>query len=146
MRRGLLVVLGFLAVTLPATWLWIEWAQQAYGAVFGPAAKAVYGFLGLEQVPVFAQRLRYINLVPFLGLMLVTPGLALPRRIGGLGIGLLLLFASHMVLNALGAWLPAGERRLPAGAAVVSDALPFVIWVVIARQPLRRFVERSLDA
>lgn len=142
MKRALLVGLAFLLVTLPATWLWLEWGQQAYGSVFGPTARTLYDLLGLDGIPVKRERLRYINLVPFVGLMLVTPGLPLRRRLGGLAVGLLLLFASHLLLNALGSSIPGGTR-LPTTAAIVSDALPFVLWVAIAREPLKRFVRRD---
>lgn len=142
MKRALLVALAFLGVTLPATWLWLEWGQQAYGSVFGSTARTLYDLIGLDGVPVVRQRLRYINVIPFAGLMLVTPGLPVRRRLGGLGVGLLLLVASHLLLNALGASIPGGAR-LPTAAAILSDALPFVLWVVIARVPLGRLVREE---
>jgi hypothetical protein len=101
-------------------------------------AEQLYGLMGLSHVPIVGTRLRYINYVPFVGLMLVTPGLSIRRRLGSPGLGLALLCVSHLLLNATVLLSPEDLRRLPRAASIVSDALPFLLWVGIAREPIRR--------
>ena len=67
--------------------------------------------------------------------MLVTPGLNLKRRFVGLVIGLFLLFATHLGLNATQV---RGEPQLPLVPSLVSDTLPFLIWIVAAFPALSR--------
>ncbi len=142
MVRAFLIALGFVAVTLPLTWFWFEEGRALYGLFFTAVAKPFYPFLGLDSVPIAAYRDRYINLIPFVGLMLVTPSLTLRRRLGGLVIGLLLLVLSHLLLNATPVFLRSQRATLPFAAAALSDALPFMIWFVLAREPLMRMVTR----
>ncbi len=145
MVRALLIALGFVAVTLPLTWLWFEGGRAFYGGVFTAVARPFYALLGLESVPIAAYRERYINLIPFVGLMLATPALTWRRRFGGLFAGLLLLLLSHLLLNVTPAFLPNQRATLPFAAAALSDALPFMIWVVLAREPLMRLVAQIVD-
>ena len=72
--------------------------------------------------------------------MLVTPGLGWRRRLGGLLAGLFALFVSHLALN-----LTEGPRRgsLPIMPSMLSDALPFVLWVVVAFPVLRGWFPQS---
>lgn len=143
MKRPLLVALAFVAVTLPATYLWLEWGRSAYSSQFGSLVVALDELLGVTGNPRGGQRIRFINVVPFTGLMLVTPGLSTRRRFGGLAIGLLVLFLSHLVINSLPGQDPQGRLQLSPVIAMASDALPFLLWVFIAAEPLRRFVRRG---
>jgi hypothetical protein len=131
-------LLSFVALSLPLTWWWIEWGLAAYAPVFKATATAIYQALGLG-VTVGPGRMRFINFIPFLVLVLLTPRLSLRRRFGGLAIGLVCLMASHIALD-LYATYTLGPRRgahLPPAAAMVSDALPLVLWAVIARDFVR---------
>ena len=140
--RALLVVAGFAAITIGLTWLWGEWGRVEYGRLLKTVAPPIYELIGFPDARVGALRQRYINWVPFVGLVLVTPGLALRRRAIGLFAGLGLLFVSHLMLNLTERWQPG--RSLPVVASLISDALPFVIWIVVAHPVVSRwFVARQ---
>lgn len=126
-------VLGFVAITIPLTWLWLEFGRQLYARLFAWVAPPLYALFGLGDAVVVSMRLRYINVVPFVGLMLVTPGLSWPRRLGGLAVGLGLLFFSHLWLNATAALAP-GRGALLMPAALACDVLPFLLWILLTRR------------
>ena len=84
---------------------------------------------------------RFINYLPFLILMLITPRLTLTRRVVGTLAGFLVIFAAHLLFVYV-ADPEIGEstaitrsrfiRIVPANT--MSDSLPFVLWVLIARE------------
>ena len=45
--RLLLVLLKIVAVSVPLTWLWLEWGREAYGKLFLELAMPIYGMFGL---------------------------------------------------------------------------------------------------
>ena len=71
--RALLFLLRVVAVSAPLTWLWIAWGREAYGRLFFELAMPIYGLLGLTTLVPEGARDRFINYLPFLILMLVTP-------------------------------------------------------------------------
>ena len=75
MKRALLV-LGFVAITIALTFFWEESGRVTYGRFLKAVAPPIYDLFGVGDARVGAFRQRYINWVPFVGLMLVTPGLA----------------------------------------------------------------------
>ena len=141
MKRAVLVVLGFAVITIVLTWFWGEWGRLQYGRLLKTVAPPIYDLIGFGDARVGAMRQRYINWVPFVGLVLVTPGLVWRRRTIGLLAGLFTLFASHLALNLTERLQPG--KSLPVVASMISDALPFVIWIVVAWPVVSRwFVER----
>ena len=140
--RLLLTLLKIVAVSAPLTWLWIKWGRDAYGVLFAKLALPIYGLLGLTDLVPTGARDRFINYLPFLILMLVTPRLSWQRRIVGTAIGFLAIFLAHLafVYVASSALQPGSTAMSPRGfvrivpANVVSDAIPFVLWVIIARE------------
>ncbi len=98
MKPALLFLAKFICLTAPFVWLWQVGGLEAYHALYSPIASAIYEMLGFENVatPV---RARYINFVPFLALMVLTPNLSTRRRLGGTAIGLLILFSMHIAVN-----------------------------------------------
>jgi hypothetical protein len=63
--------------------------------------------------------------------MLVTPHLAARRRALGLVLGLFALFCGHLALNLTETG--AGRaRHLPLVPSLLSDTLPFLVWLVAA--------------
>jgi len=139
--RALLVLLEIVAVSAPLTWVWIQWGRDAYGELFLALSLPIYGLLGLTDLIPVGARDRFINYLPFLILMIVTPRLSLRRRVLGTLVGFLVIFCSHLVFvyaatqadAAGGARTPAGFMRI-VPANTLSDALPFALWVLIARE------------
>jgi len=138
MKQILLFTLSFVALSLALTWLWLAGGNALYAQTMQPIAREIHQWVGLRG-PGTMGRTRFINLVPFISLMLLTPRLSRRRRWGGLAIGLLILVLSHLLFNAIGV---GSQKRgvLPPTAALASDAMPFLIWFVIARN----FVQEAM--
>ena len=135
MKRALLVALGFASITLFLAWSWEEAGlRMAYGRFLRLTGRPILDLIGLDGVRLVNGRLRYINWIPFVGLMLVTPGLTWRRRGSGLVAGLVVLYASHLLINATHR---AGARQLPLFPSLVSDALPFLLWLAAAHPVVR---------
>ena len=98
MKPALLFLIKFVCLTAPLIWLWLAGGLNLYHAVYSPIASAIYEWLGFEGVATPA-RTRYINLIPFLALMVLTPNLSTRRRLGGTAIGLVILFSMHIAVN-----------------------------------------------
>ena len=143
MSRVLARIAAFCVVTLLLTWLWGAWGRVAYGKFLLLVAPPIYDAIGFGGARVGPLRERYINFVPFVGLMLVTPGLTLRRRGLGLAAGLGLIFVAHLALN-LTELLQPGEH-LPFVPSLISDTAPFLLWVILAYPALKRFVPSTLS-
>ncbi|MBK7948311.1 MAG: hypothetical protein IPK00_06120 [Deltaproteobacteria bacterium] len=131
MSKRLLRVAAFVAITLLLTWLWNEGGRMAYGRFLKAVAPPIYDLLGFDGARVGAFRQRYVNFVPFIGLVLVTPGLSRKRRLLGLAIGLVVLFCGHLALNLTEVGR-GRARHLPILPSLVSDTLPFLVWLGVA--------------
>ena len=90
--------LSFALISVPLTWLWINGGDVEYLNFLRKLGRHVFEFLGIERVRII-QRSRYMNLIPFVALVLVTPRLGLPRRAIGLVAGLVTLVASHLAFS-----------------------------------------------
>ena len=130
MRRAIPIIVGFVLITIGLTWFWEESGRVLYGRFLKTVAPPIYDAIGFGDARVGAFRQRYINWVPFVGLMLVTPRLALRRRLVGLGLGLVLLFTGHLALNLTERVYKAAQ--LPFLSMLLSDALPFLLWILFA--------------
>jgi hypothetical protein len=139
MKPALLFLIKFFCLTAPIVWLWHIGGWRLYHALYSPIAEAVYGWLGLEGVEA-ASRTRHINLIPFVTLMVLTPDLSTRRRLGGTAIGLVILFAMHIAVN-----LSANPKTqiLPQMVRLMLDAAPFFLWVIIAHEFVRDFMQRG---
>lgn len=139
MSRAFLFLLKFVLLSVPLTWLWIEWGREFYGWIFSSIVGPLYDLMGLEGFR--GSRERYINYIPFIVLMLITPRLRASRRFGGTAIGLVVIFAFHIFFSV---WAQIAQ---PAGVAptresvalflpvmLLSDALPFVLWALICNE------------
>ena len=136
MKPALLFLAKFVCLTAPFVWLWQNGGLSVYYALYSPIAEAIYEWLGFEGVATPA-RDRYINLVPFLALMVLTPNLSTRRRLGGIAIGMLILFMMHIAVN-----LTANPKtlRLPWPVSLALDAAPFFLWIIIANEFVRNFM------
>jgi hypothetical protein len=143
MKKILLFVLEFLALSVPLTWLWVSWVRPVYASFFHYAATAIYALFGLSGVPT-PMRQRYIHYIPFVVLMILTPRLSARRRFGGIALGALALFLFQVAANWIAS--PAGTLRLvlPIPIGLLSDALPFVLWALIAHEFVRDAAHRAL--
>lgn len=130
MKRAIPVILGFVVITIALTWVWEEGGRHLYGRFLKTVAPTIYDWIGFGDARVGSMRQRYINWIPFVGLMLVTPRLAARRRFSGLAGGLGLLFFGHLALNLTERMHKASH--LPFVPSLLSDALPFLLWILFA--------------
>lgn len=138
MKKAFLRIAAFVAITLLLTWLWNEGGRVAYGRLLKSVAPPIYELFGFDGARVGAFRQRYVNFVPFVGLVLVTPGLAPRRRLLGLVAGLVVLVGGHLALNLT----EVGQgraRNLPLLPSLISDTLPFLLWLFVAAPAIGRW-------
>jgi hypothetical protein len=83
------------------------------------------------------------NLIPFISLMLLTKDIQFKKRITKLVIGLLILIGCHILLFIESNLLQSDYQtrsvwyyRLNAPLCVFSQALPFLLWVILAKRSL----------
>lgn len=151
MRKKLfLLILEFIAITAPLAWWWVEWGGAAYLELFRDVAHPLIALVGAEKFPAALVRNRFINWLPFLTLMLITPELGWRRRVVGSLTGLLLIFFCHLGLASMAAWTVA-NYGISAKAfstlfpfLLLSDAFPFLLWAVIARDFVREVARRAV--
>ncbi len=144
MKKIVYAVLGFVAISIVLTWLWSKWGSAVYGDVLQLVGRPLYDMIGFEHARVIEGRLRYINMIPFIALVLVTPEITLTRRCLGLVLGLFVLLGSHLALN-LTASVKFGHA-LPIVSALFSDATPFVLWLAVAYPALVRLIPSKSES
>lgn len=133
----------------PAVFLiWHRFVKAPYSSLLREAVSAVWR--GVEPVGVNIPS-SIDNVVPFLVLMLATPGVGPGRRMRGLacGIGILLIahilvavFTTRWVSNPVPSQL---DFFLSLLSSTVMVALPFLIWVVLTWQELKALVVAAPD-
>ena len=141
MKPFLLTLLKIAVVSAPLTWLWMEWGRDAYGYLFTQLSLPIYGLFGLTDIAPSGARDRFINYLPFVVLVIITPRLSLKRRVVGILLGFVALFLGHVwfayianqAINPEGTINSRGFRRIVA-ANGFSDAMPFVLWVIVAKE------------
>lgn len=148
-RRPWLLLAEFIAITLPLAWLWHLWGREAYLGVFQTLTAPLLEAFGVDRFPEKLVRNRFLNVLPFLALMIITPGLSARRRAVGTGIGLAVLFVGHVALAVIGRTVlmrMGAENAYPALLPVilVSDSLPFVLWAAIAHEFAGELATRAL--
>ena len=138
MKKTLLFLVKFICLTAPFIWLWQVWGLSVYHALYSPIANSIYEWLGFEGIATPA-RDRYINFIPFVTLMVLTPNLSIRRRLGGTAIGLVVLFLMHIAVN-----LTANPNTLvlPRMVRLLLDAAPFFLWIIIANEFIRDFMRK----
>lgn len=151
--RGLILALEFVAITAPLTWLWMNGGQDAYMAFFKQAARPLLIALGVTSYPPSAVRDRFIGFVPFVALMLITPGLEWSKRIGGILIGfpivflcqVALVFAVFRIVVEGGGWDDQTRTAL-FPFQVIFDAIPLLLWAVFAHEYVGGLLQRIIPA
>ena len=139
--RVLLQVLKVVGITVPVTWFWLQWGRTAYGQIFAELSIPIFSLLGMYDVMPEGSRDRFINYLPFLILMIVTPRLTLLRRSVGIVVGFVLIFFLQVffVYMSHEAGVESGDMSaedvystmLP--ILLFCDAFPFILWIVIAK-------------
>ena len=142
-KRVLLFAAKFVILTVPLTWLWMEWGRGAYGRFFSASVGPLYELLDLEMGPGGARE-RYVNYIPFLVLMFITPRLSLTRRVLGTLAGFLAIFTFHVIFSI---WVqiayPPGAPSTSSGFAIylpailLSDSLPLILWALLCQDFVR---------
>ena len=149
-RRPLLILLEFVLITGPLTWWWLHGGLDFYYGIFQRWGFPLLAEMGVNTFNPGLVKDRMINFIPFVGLMLVTPGLGFVRRFVGLAVGMLLIFLSHVLL-AYWAWA-SFERDGQAADSMaqffpgllMADAFPFVIWALIANRVLAEIISNII--
>lgn len=145
MSAGRRLLLGACAALL-LTAAWIRGGRELYRAFFGWAAAPLLERAGVTAIAESPATERFVAVLPFAVLMLLSPGLGLRRRLIGLAGGLLSIFAAQIALVLAEAWIHAGRGPTPDAfsallpLALLVDALPFVLWALLAAPVLRRLL------
>jgi hypothetical protein len=144
-RLGLLLLL-FFALTMPLAWAWLAWGQDRYVELLFAILDPLYERLGLRHHRGGPVAPRLVSVVPFVVLMLITPGMSARRRAKGVLVGLVLIAVFHLGFFVLvdSAYAVLGRSRRALTKIVpfllVNDGLPFLIWIFFARDFLRELV------
>jgi hypothetical protein len=144
------MVLEFFGLTVPLTWVWLQWGREAYYRAFVKVSRPILIALGVTGVRRDLVHDRFINYLPFLALMVVTPGLSLRRRVVGSLVGCFVLYLGHIGLTYASflTFIKHGPTRDSMSnyfpALMLSDALPFILWAIIANDLLREGASRLL--
>ncbi len=91
----------------------------------------------------------YTNLIPFLVLTLSTPYSFLKDKLKHLAVGVLILIISHFLLD-IGFYNLFRDPVTPKPIywtfkyplVLLSEAFPIVLWLILARKNLKRFLPR----
>ena len=143
--RLLLLLVLFFALSIPLAWLWREWGVQRYVAFLFAIMRKLSDTLGWP----FAGKgggglsLRFLSHVPFLVLVLLTPRLSVRRRVLGALLGSLFIAATHLfIITLVNAAFLAGDSvfRKVAPFVLIMDGMPFLAWLVVARDFLRTLI------
>ena len=149
-KRLWLALTEVLALSVPLTWLWVEGGRRAYNRLLGGVAWPLFEWLGLPSMKLGLVSPHFVSWVPFLVLMVATPGLPLRRRALGTLLGLAAIFVVHVGCALLGAISHAAYGASPQAVAfrypalMFNDALPFVLWALIAQDFVSGFAFRVL--
>lgn len=138
MPKLLKFFLLLIVFSLPLFWFWMTAGQINYqkflGAVVVPIARA----MNEKGLNLFILKAHYMNIVPFVALILATPALGWKKRLTALVLGLLLMFVWHLVFSlTLNHYqiLWGHDRRfyqLFIPAISVNSAVPVVLWFILA--------------
>jgi hypothetical protein len=145
-RRLLWLLALFFAGTLPLAWLWLGWGERFYVRLLWSILDPVYDAIGLRHQRGGPVAPRLVSIVPFVVLMAITPELGWRRRVAGTLVGLFVILCCHLLLFVLvdaaygvfGRGRKALSRILP--FLLISDGVPFLVWLFFARDFLRRLV------
>jgi hypothetical protein len=145
-RRLLLLLALFFALTMPLAWLWVEWGEGVYARLLLDVLDPFYRAIGLRHLRGGPVSPRLVSIVPFAVLMAITPGMTWRRRVVGSLVGLAVIACFHLLLFVLvdSAYAAFGRTRRALTRIVpfllINDGIPLLVWIFFARDFLRRVV------
>jgi hypothetical protein len=149
----LVPLLKILAVSAPLTWLWVVGGREAYGKIFTHLSIPIFGILGLTSLNPDGARDRFINYLPFLILMLITPRLSVLRRVVGTVVGFVAIFFAHVAFVYVASVSFLKNNAMTAEgfttffpAMLLSDSLPLILWAIICHQFVRETTARIIES
>ena len=151
-KRLLLLTIEFLAITVPLGWLWIEWGRGAYLKLFVKIAEPIFLLIGVTELKPQLVLDHFINYVPFIVLMVITPKLSVKRRLVGIAVGLAVLFIGHVGLMSLASFATSNYGLTQQAFSMlfpgflVNDSLPFILWAIIASAWLKDVIASARKA
>jgi len=147
------LLLKIIAISAPLTWLWMSWGRDAYARIFDHLAIPIFGILGLTSLDPNSARDRFINYLPFLILMLITPRLSALRRALGIAVGFVAIFFAHVAFIYVAEVSFLKNNTMTSEgfttffpAMLISDSLPLILWALICHQFVRETTTRMLSA
>jgi hypothetical protein len=144
--RILWPALKIVGVSAPLIWFWMEWGGRAYARLFAQIAIPIYGWLGQTDILPNAYRDRFVSYVPFLILMIVTPRVSWMRRIVGISIGFVVIFAiqvAYIYVHTIATSFRLDGAMTALGLEIIfpmmllSDSAPFILWAIICHDFVR---------
>ena len=149
-KRLFILALELLAISVPLTWLWIEWGRSAYPKLFIEIGTPILVWFGLPGVQPDVLPDRFISYVPFLVLMVITPRIGVARRVLGTVLGFALIFLSHVAFTSYVMAFEYSERLSARPfvnifpALLLLDSFPIVVWAIIAKDFVGEVAARAL--
>ena len=149
-KRVFLLLLELVVISVPLTWLWIEWGREAYPKLLPPFVRPLLALLDLPPQRPNLVPDRFISYVPFLVLMVVTPRIPAVRRVVGTALGFALIFLSHVAFVVYLILMGESERLSARPfanvfpALIALDALPIAVWAILAKDFLGEMASRAL--
>jgi hypothetical protein len=146
MKSLFLPLLKFVAITGPVAWWWMHGGQDAYFKAWIEVARPILKAIGVTGFPPSLVKERFLNFLPFVALMAITPGFSLSSRLVRTAIGLVGIFMGQLGLTYWG-WVTfvrdgqtveSSANFFP--AVMLSDALPFVLWTILANRFVSEFL------
>ncbi len=145
-------LLKIIAISAPLTWVWMAWGRDAYASLFAHLSIPIFGILGLTSLNPDGARDRFINYLPFLILMLITPRVSARRRVLGIAVGFVAIFFAHVAFVYVADVSFLKNNTMTAEgfstffpAMLLSDSLPLILWALICHQFVRETTTRMFS-
>jgi len=137
----LLKLAEFLALTLPVAWWWNQMGgRDATWKLFLQVSAPILAQMGVLAFSGSLVKDRLLGMLPFVALMVITPGIPVLRKAIRTAIGLALLYVSYVFL-AYWAWYTHDREGVDKYSMSeffpvqnMVDALPFVLWAIFSRE------------
>jgi len=118
-------------------WLWFAGLQRAYPDLIEPIAFPLFGLMGVREWHLYLLAEHFTNLVPYIALVIATPGIIRQWRrfvlalVVGLAIIILVhIFMSVAVYHVYEAYkMSENALRVIVPIYLVNDALPLILWL-----------------